>query len=391
MIPGVSTQGTDLEPAEMAHPERRYQLETVTRACCVLRAFSTDEEALSLADIAGRTGLEKTIVFRILWTLEQQGFLRKLDDRRYATNIRLLSPKRFRLGYAAQTPDSPFSTAVENSLRRAASKSQIDLIVFDNHYSEKVALRRARQMIEQHVDLAIEFQTHDNVGPLISSMFRTAEIPLIAVEIPHPGAVFYGVDNYNAGVTAGRALAKWIRKSWQGHAGELLLLELEIAGSLPQLRLSGIEAVVSEAVPGIKVVRMDTRGDFARTLDAVRKRLRSAPAVKTLIAGVNDPCVLGALRAFEESGRLELCAAVGLGAIPEARSELRRPRTRLIGSIAFFPERYGDCLIALAMDILHKRHVPPAVFAPHQLLTRENVDSLYPNDAALSGGHFEMR
>src|SRR5258708_38165443 len=105
-------------------------------------------------------------------------------------------------------------------------------------------------------------------------MSRTAEIQLISVEIPHPGAVFYGVDNYNAGVTAGKALAKWIKKSWQGHAGELLLLELEIAGSLPQLRLTGIEAVVSEAVPGIKVGRMDTGGDFARAMVAGRQRLR---------------------------------------------------------------------------------------------------------------------
>ena len=93
------------------------------------------------------------------------------------------------------------------------------------------------------------------------------------------------------------------------------------------------------------------------------------PKRRTLIAGVNDTAVFGALRAFEEAGRSELCLAVGLGATREARDELRCPRTRLIGSIAFFPERYGETLIQLAQDVLHKRNFPPAVYAPYQTVT----------------------
>ena len=91
------------------------------------------------------------------------------------------------------------------------------------------------------------------------------------------------------------------------------------------------------------------------------------------------------MRAFEEAGLSESCAAIGLGAIPEARAELRRPGTRLIGSIAFFPEHYGDDLIQLALDILRKRHVPPAVYANHQMVTSQNVDQLYPNELYRSG------
>lgn len=379
------------DPASAVRAEPRYQLETVARACSVLRVFSNDEELLSLADIVGRTGLEKTIAFRIVRTLEQESFLRKVRGRRYSTNVRLLGSRRFRVGYAGQTSDSPFATAVDVSLRRAAAHSQVDLVVFDNHYSEKIALRCAKQLIAERVDLAIEFQTHQKISPLISSMFQAAQIPMISVDIPHPGAIFYGVDNYSAGLAAGRALVKWCRNRWQGQADELLLLELEIAGSLPYLRMSGVEAAVRQAIPAIKAVRMETRGEFAKTLVAVRNRLRSTRAEKTLIAGVNDPCVLGALRAFEEAGRLESCAAMGMGAIPEARSELRRPGRRLIGSVAFFPERYGGDLIHLAKDILQKRNVPPAVFAKHELLTRENVDSFYPCDAVLSDAYERIR
>ena len=57
--------------------------------------------------------------------------------------------------------------------------------------------------------------------------------------------------------------------------------------------------------------------------------------------------------------------------------------TPLIGTVGFFPENYGDPLIKLSLDILSRRQTPPAVFIHHQLITAENVDHLYPNDALL--------
>jgi len=370
----------------------RHRLETVRRACTLLKAFADEEERLTLAEISERTKIEKTIVFRLVHTLEEEGFLRRVDARRCCLNIRLMRAKRFRLGYAAQSSDSPFSAAVSDSLRGAAEKNQIDLILVDNHYSPKTALRAAERLIAERVDIAVEFQTYIKVAPLISALFQTAGIPLIAVEIPHPGATFYGIDNYNVGRLAGQALARWAKKNWSGKADQLLLLGLEIAGPLPQLRLSGAEAAIREALPAIsRVCRLDTRGEFARSFETIRKHLRLNPVLKTLIAGVNDPAVLGALRAFEEVGRSELCAAVGLGAIPEARMEMRRPGTRLVGSVAFFPERYGEGLIRLVVDVLHKKHVPPAVYAEYQMVTPELVNQLYPMDSRDVNWDLEIR
>ena len=79
---------------------------------------------------------------------------------------------------------------------------------------------------------------------------------------------------------------------------------------------------------------------------------------------------------------------MGQNASPEGRAELRQPGTRLIGSVAYFPEKYGAEILALALDILHRRRCPPAVFVKHQLVTPENVDHIYPNDRLmqLSGG-----
>lgn len=355
-----------------------YQLATVSRACVILHQFTKSQEPLSLSEVVERTGLERTIVFRILRTLEEEGLLRRPEGRRYVSNVSILTQKRFRIGYASQSSDS-FSKAVTQGLRWAAARRQIDLIEEENLYNAKAALRNAQKLAAQKVDLAIEFQVYERIGSQLAKIYEAASIPVIAVEIPQPGAVFFGIDNYSVGRLAGKTLVKAAQAHWHGAVDELLMLDLEMAGSLPHLRISGAETAVHKALAGKhQVVRLDSRGEMERSFDLVRRHMRQSPKRKTLIFGVNDLAVLGALRAFAEVGRSELCLALGVGAFPEARHELRSPQTRMIGSIATFPESYGDNLIQIALDMLKQKPVLPAIYAPIQLITPQNIDKYYP-------------
>jgi len=131
------------------------------------------------------------------------------------------------------------------------------------------------------------------------------------------------------------------------------------------------------------VTYLDGDGKLGESFEAMRRHLRSSRAPRFLIGAINDPSALGALRAMQEAGRVNGCAVMGQNASPEGRAELREPGTRLIGSVAYFPEKYGAEIVAVALDILNRRPVPPAVFAKHQLVTPENVDHIYPNDRLL--------
>jgi len=108
--------------------------------------------------------------------------------------------------------------------------------------------------------------------------------------------------------------------------------------------------------------------------------LRESKARRVLVGAVNDSSALGALRAFQEAGRAADWRHCRQNAETEARAELRTPGTRLVASVAYFPEKYGDGLIRLALDILGNKAVPPAIFTSHQVITPENVDHFYPND-----------
>ncbi|MEJ2008439.1 MAG: substrate-binding domain-containing protein [Acidobacteriota bacterium] len=358
------------------------QVKSVLKACRVLKAFKHEGEVLVLSDLVERTGLSKTTVFRLLQSLVKGDLIVRVAKGAYQSQIRLLSPPAVRLGFAVQT-DSEFCREVTESLQRAAAQERIYLVTVNNKYSAKEALRNADLLIRERVDLVLEFQTYERVAPIIASKFLEANIPVIAVEIPHPGATYFGANNYQAGLIGGRALGQWAKSNWGGKVEQVLLLELPVAGPLPQLRITGMMAGLKEVLPGIvntPVVHLDGKGGFEQNLDAARRYIRQIHPKRTLIGAINDMCALAALRAFEEAGAAHLCAVMGHNAVIEARNELRRPRTRLIGSVGYFPERYGDQLIPLALSILQKKPVPSAVFVKHQLITPKNVDLIYPLD-----------
>ncbi len=367
----------------------RYLVKSLVHAADVLSAFRSAGETLRLRDVVTRTGFQKGTCFRLLYTLHHCGFLEKVGKNCYRMVSEIRRRRRSRIGYAAQGQDTSFPREVLKGLVAAAEREGVELIVMDNRYQPKVALRTADHLIRERVELVIEFQTDDAVAPAIAAKYMEANIPMIAIDIPHPGATYFGANNYEAGLIAGGCLARWARKHWEGRIDEIVLIELLRAGSLPRARLRGVLAGIREVIRDAEetpVTSLDGDGQFKIALDRVRKHLRESQAKHVLVGAANDPSALGAVRAFEEAGRASNCVVVGQNAEPEARAVLREPRTPLIGSVGYFPENYGDGLIRLALEILERRPVPPAVFIKHQLITPENVDHFYPNDALLGIG-----
>ena len=365
----------------------RYMVKSLVHASRILEAFQSAGDVLRLRDVVARTGFNKGMCFRLLYTLHQCGFLDKVGENHYRLTSEVRRRRLYRIGYAAQGQDTSFDREVRVSLTRAAEREHVELITVDNRYQPKIALRSADYLIREQVDLVIEFQTDEVIAPAIASKYMQANIPFIAIDIPHPGATYFGANNYQAGLMAGHYLGRWARKHWGGEADEILLVELHRAGSLPKARLRGVSTGIAETLrlpERCRTVSIDGDGQFQTTLERVRKHLRESKSKHTLVGAANDSSALGALRAFQEAGRAGECVIVGQNAEPEARAELRTVHTRLIASVAYFPEKYGDGLIRLAFDILARRVVPPAVFTSHQLITPENVDHFYPNDALMS-------
>ena len=63
------------------------------------------------------------------------------------------------------------------------------------------------------------------------------------------------------------------------------------------------------------------------------------------IISFNDEAAFGALQAARKANREEDVVIVGQGADRLIRREIRDPESRLIGSTAYMPERYGERLM----------------------------------------------
>jgi ribose transport system substrate-binding protein len=196
-----------LQRSSAEKPSRRgdrNESQTVLRACEVLKVFRSLGEELTLTEVIERARLPKTTVFRLLRTLIHGGLLERATSGVYRNRFGPVTARPFRIGFAAQG-DSEFSRTVMQSIETAAARERIHLITVNNRYSAREALRNADLLIKERVDLVLEFQTYERVAPVIASKFLEANTPVVAIEIPHPGATYFGANNYKAGLIGGKA------------------------------------------------------------------------------------------------------------------------------------------------------------------------------------------
>jgi ribose transport system substrate-binding protein len=363
-----------------------YLIKSVAHAAQLLAAFESPGEVLTHQEVSARTGLSRGIVHRLLYTLGRHHVIEHFGNNQYRALYRRLAKTRWKIGYGAPGIDTLFTRQVTRSFRVAAEQGgEIEVLALDHCYKPEVAMRNAAQFIRERVELVIDYQVDEQVGAMTANSYREAGIPVIVVNNPQPGATYFGANNYEAGLIGGRHLGKWARAHWEGQVAQIVMLDLCKAGTVPRTRLAGmirgILEVLGPASDKIPLVYLDGDGRYETSWQVMRKHLRTVGRVRTLIGAMNDNSALGALRAYEEAGRLEDCAIMGQNGSPEARQELRKNHSRLAGSVAYFPEKYGDGLLQLALDLLNRRFVAPAIFTPHKLLTSRNVDHIYPNDS----------
>jgi ribose transport system substrate-binding protein len=247
------------------------------------------------------------------------------------------------------------------------------------------ALANADNFILQGVDGVIEFQTDEKFGNVIMDKFRAESIPVIAIDIPMPGATFFGADNYRAGFMAGEAAAEWVNENWDGQVDAILVLELPQSGPIPAARmqgqLEGLQNNISNAVPEDMIFRLDSKNTQDEAFRVVSDTLPKIPNAEHIVGlHINDGTALGTIAALEAAGRKDQAIVVAQGADPSAQAEWFKDGSIFLGDTAYFPERYGFYLIPAIVDALECKPLPPAIYVDHVFLTKDNMCEYYPEN-----------
>jgi ribose transport system substrate-binding protein len=294
----------------------------------------------------------------------------------------------YKLGFANLTEDIVFTQLVEQGIKDAAKQAgNIDLVIADNKLDGATALANANNFVTQGVDGVVEFQTDEKFGNVIMDKFRTKGIPVIAIDIPMPGATFFGADNYKAGLLAGQAAAKYANDNWDGAADAILLLELPQSGPVPAARmqgmLEGLQNNLKTKVPDKMVFHLDSKNTQDEAFKVVGDTLPKIPNAKHIVGmTINDGTGLGTIAALEAAGRKGQDIVVGQGADPSGQAEMMKPGSIYLGATGYFPEKYGSKIIPAMLDALACKQIPPSIYMDHVFITKDNLCSLYPDSDA---------
>ena len=353
---------------------RLYLIPVLSKALDILELMQSENQPMTLEAIHRQTKISKTTVYRVLKTFAHRGYLSQSPDGLYRQVSR---PKKLCFGFGGQSVDMPFSVEVTESLKAAASSVGVDLMVLDNCYDAAIAMRNAEEFVKSRVDLVIEFQVEQEVAPVIADKIAAAKIPLIAIDIPHPHATYFGVDNYRVGFEAGEVLAVHALKQWEGKVDWTIGLDLPEAGLLVQSRITGAFEGVRSGIPDLPVetfVRMDGRGMRDLSHKLIADFLERHPRDRhILIATSSDTSALGALDAVREKKREKHVAIVGQDCIAEAMMEMRKAASPLIGSVSHEAGSYGPNLIHLGLALLRGQTVAPYNYVAHKMVTPQSL------------------
>ena len=364
--------------------KRLYLIPILSKALDVIELFERDHAALTLEDVYQQTNISKTSVYRIMKTLVHRGYLAQTQNGQY----RLVSrPRRLHFGFAVQSAELPFSMALTHSVSAAAAAAGVELSILDNRFDPDVAVRNAEEFVAKRVDLVLEFQVEEMVAPRVAHIFKKADIPLVAIDVPHPNATYFGADNFEVGYEAGAMLAQHALRIWKGKVDRVLGVGFSEAGSFVQSRITGAFDGIRERVPGLtaeQFVQIDGRGMREASRKAMLEFLRSSgTAERTLVAAATDSSALGVLDAIRQNGSEENFAIVGQDCIPEVLEELGKGDSAIIGSISHEAQSYGPRLIQLGIAILRGYTVPPYNYAHHRAVTAESLNTKRDADEGL--------
>jgi ribose transport system substrate-binding protein len=354
--------------------KRLYLIPILSKALDVIELLEQVHAPVTLEDVYQKTHFSKTSVYRILKTLVHRGYVAQAQNGLY----RLVSrPRRLRFGFAAQSAEMPFSVAVTQSVIAAAAASGVELLMLDNRYDPGIAIQNAHEFVAKRVDLAIEFQTEEAVAPRVAHIFKRADIPMVAIDVPHPNATYFGVDNFEVGFEAGSLLAQHAVRKWKSKVDWVLGVGFAEAGSFVQNRITGAFDGIRDRlkdIPAGRFIVIEGRGmrqpSQLATAAFLRERIKGE---HILVAAATDSSALGVLEAARQAGREADFAIVGQDCIPEVLDEMRSGTSAIIGSISHEVETYGPRLIQLGIALLRGYTVPPYNYVRHKTVTPETL------------------
>jgi ribose transport system substrate-binding protein len=303
--------------------------------------------------------------------------------------------RRFRVAFANLNEDPGASieglsfrgAEIRRSFELASRSLPLDMIYYDNGGDAGKALANAADAVSRKVDLLIEYNSDAEANVEIGRQLKAAGIPVLALNHPIPGAPLYAADDLAAGRIAGQTLGQFAKENWPDQTAVAVILgDVADPGASVAARVQGVTEGLRQEMPNVPPTLLDSAGHPVRAEGVLTKFLGTQARRKVLVATLDDASALAAKSAIETAGRASDCVIVSQGAsraVHGGAGEKKEidPANRgsiVLGSVAYYLDRYGYAVLPIAMRMLRGEQVPAQTLTSHVLISAKNVFREYP-------------
>ena len=264
--------------------KRLYLIPILSKALDVLELLEQTNGPIALEDVYQQTNISKTSVYRILKTLVHRGYVAQGQSGQYRLVSRPAPPAlRIRgaeRGDAVSAwPWPPASPPRPPRPEWNCSSSTTAMIPMWPSRTRK--------------NLCASASTWSSNSRWKSMWLLTSRIsskrptfPLVAIDVPHPNATYFGVDNFEVGYEAGVLLAQYAINKWKSKADWVLGIGFSEAGSFVQSRIAGAFEGIRERLDQIPVRKFPAPRRARHAPAQLRRRFRVSPQPSQ---GATDP------------------------------------------------------------------------------------------------------
>ena len=284
------------------------------------------------------------------------------------------------IGYTMWGGNSPFSLYNKQGVEALGEAAGVEILTADNEWDPNKNVANVQTFATRDVDYVINSLLDVQFAPAVRASLDAEGIDLIALDIPVPGSQWMGVDNARAGFRAGTYLAQSAVSRWGDAAQDatLVIVSFPLVGPNGRLRnqsqVAGVQSVLD--LPENRVIWLETdatqEGGYTQ-MNNILTRLDSDKPL--LIAAFSDEVLSGVVRAVHVGGLEDNTIAVGMGG---EMLGLVATDPVFIASMSFFPERYANAALPMALATLAGQDVPTSVFAYTDLVTPATVCEVDP-------------
>lgn len=289
------------------------------------------------------------------------------------------------VGYDNMQETENFFQVVKGSLEDAIAARGWEMVYAFAERDPERMIANVDSFLLQGADFIIDFNVVPETGSAQAADLKEKGIPMLSIDCLYDGAYFFGVNNLNAGETAGNAMVAAINAKWDGQLDYILHIYDESAGPEVKKRNSGAGDVLRAAYPSFdpanEIWQDVSDNDPTDARNVITDFLTAHPDAKHIaVVSFTDDRAFAALGGVEASGRMNDVFIVSHNADATAVEHMKTsPEDAWIATVCYNSNLYGELICQVIDKINAGEQVEQMNFNTLTAVTRENVNEIFPN------------